>query len=174
VVGAKVYGPVRGDFMARGFVELGRTARVNGNIRTAALVVERGRIIRLPMPHDRGGGSCGRMSLTQQATGGAAGMKRFRKTVVLALLFVCATAPSLVQAQRRVERRFCTVNLVEGAPLKGRFVAADAKSVTIEVDGARKKIGLNDVTSIVFTVPLRLRKADEPASRPVGRGKPPE
>ena len=42
VVVARVYGTVRGDITATGLVELGRTARVTGNISTPALVVEGG------------------------------------------------------------------------------------------------------------------------------------
>lgn len=42
VAAAKVYGTVRGNITATGTVELGRTARVTGNIRTPSLVIEGG------------------------------------------------------------------------------------------------------------------------------------
>src|SRR5215210_8845793 len=41
---AKVYGTVRGNITATGLIELGRTARVTGNIRTPSLVIEGGAI----------------------------------------------------------------------------------------------------------------------------------
>ena len=42
VATAKVYGTVRGNITATGLIELGRTARVTGNIRTPSLVIEGG------------------------------------------------------------------------------------------------------------------------------------
>ena len=41
---AKIYGTVRGNITATGMIELGRTARVKGNIRTPSLVIEGGAI----------------------------------------------------------------------------------------------------------------------------------
>ena len=41
---AKIYGTVRGDVTATGMIELGRTARVTGNIRTPSLVIESGAV----------------------------------------------------------------------------------------------------------------------------------
>jgi cytoskeletal protein CcmA (bactofilin family) len=41
---AKIYGTVTGDITATGMIELGRTARVTGNIRTPALVIEGGAV----------------------------------------------------------------------------------------------------------------------------------
>jgi cytoskeletal protein CcmA (bactofilin family) len=41
---AKIYGTVTGDITATGMIELGRTARVTGNIRTPSLVIEGGAI----------------------------------------------------------------------------------------------------------------------------------
>jgi len=42
VATAKVYGTVRGNITATSLIELGRTARVTGNIRTPSLVIEGG------------------------------------------------------------------------------------------------------------------------------------
>src|SRR5215210_8006764 len=42
VATAKIFGTVRGDITATGTIELGRTARVSGNIRTPSLVIEGG------------------------------------------------------------------------------------------------------------------------------------
>jgi cytoskeletal protein CcmA (bactofilin family) len=42
VATAKIYGTVRGNITATGMIELGRTARVTGNIRTPSLVIEGG------------------------------------------------------------------------------------------------------------------------------------
>lgn len=44
VATAKIYGTVRGNITATGLIELGRTARVTGNIRTPSLVIEGGAI----------------------------------------------------------------------------------------------------------------------------------
>jgi cytoskeletal protein CcmA (bactofilin family) len=44
VATAKVYGTVRGDITATSLIELGRTARVTGNIRTPSLVIESGAV----------------------------------------------------------------------------------------------------------------------------------
>jgi len=44
VAAARVYGTVRGDITATSLIELGRTARVTGNIRTPALVIEGGAV----------------------------------------------------------------------------------------------------------------------------------
>src|ERR687889_414421 len=44
VASAKINGTVNGDFVATERVELGRSARVNGNIQTPALVIEEGAI----------------------------------------------------------------------------------------------------------------------------------
>ena len=44
VATAKVYGTVRGDITASSLIELGRTARVTGNIRTPSLVIESGAV----------------------------------------------------------------------------------------------------------------------------------
>jgi cytoskeletal protein CcmA (bactofilin family) len=44
VASAKINGTVNGDINATGRVELGRSARVNGNIQTPALVIEEGAI----------------------------------------------------------------------------------------------------------------------------------
>ena len=57
---AKINGMVNGDIKASGRIEFGRTARVNGNIQTPALVIEQGAIFE---------GSC-RMSaqVTERAT----------------------------------------------------------------------------------------------------------
>ena len=41
---AKIYGTVRGNVTATGMIELGRTARVTGNIRTPSLVIEGGAV----------------------------------------------------------------------------------------------------------------------------------
>ena len=41
---AKIYGTIRGNVTATGMIELGRTARVTGNIRTPSLVVEGGAV----------------------------------------------------------------------------------------------------------------------------------
>jgi cytoskeletal protein CcmA (bactofilin family) len=41
---ARVYGTVTGDITATGMIEPGRTARVTGNIRTPALVIENGAV----------------------------------------------------------------------------------------------------------------------------------
>lgn len=59
VATAKIYGTVRGNITATGMIELGRTARVTGNIRTPSLVIEGGALFE---------GDC-RMT---PATGGAA------------------------------------------------------------------------------------------------------
>lgn len=42
VATAKIYGTVRGNVTATGMIEMGRTARVTGNIRTPSLVIEGG------------------------------------------------------------------------------------------------------------------------------------
>ncbi|MBV8859464.1 MAG: polymer-forming cytoskeletal protein [Acidobacteria bacterium] len=42
VATAKIYGTVRGNVTATGLIEMGRTARVTGNIRTPSLVIEGG------------------------------------------------------------------------------------------------------------------------------------
>ena len=44
VATAKIYGTVRGNITATSLIELGRTARVTGNIRTPSLVIEGGAI----------------------------------------------------------------------------------------------------------------------------------
>lgn len=44
VASAKINGTVNGDIIATGRVELGRSARVNGNIQTPALVIEEGAV----------------------------------------------------------------------------------------------------------------------------------
>ena len=44
VASAKINGTVRGDIIATGRVELGRSARVQGNIQTPALIIEDGAI----------------------------------------------------------------------------------------------------------------------------------
>lgn len=44
VATAKIYGTVRGNVTATGLIELGRTARVTGNIRTPSLVIEGGAV----------------------------------------------------------------------------------------------------------------------------------
>jgi cytoskeletal protein CcmA (bactofilin family) len=44
VASAKINGTVNGDILATGRVELGRSARVQGNIRTPALVIEEGAV----------------------------------------------------------------------------------------------------------------------------------
>lgn len=44
VATAKVYGTVRGNITATGLIELGRTARVTGNIQTPSLVIEGGAV----------------------------------------------------------------------------------------------------------------------------------
>ena len=44
VATAKIYGTVRGNITATGVIELGRTARVTGNIRTPSLVIEDGAV----------------------------------------------------------------------------------------------------------------------------------
>ena len=44
VATAKIYGTVRGNITATGIIELGRTARVMGNIRTPSLVIEDGAV----------------------------------------------------------------------------------------------------------------------------------
>lgn len=41
---AKIYGTVKGNITATGMIELGRTARVTGNIRSPSLVIEGGAI----------------------------------------------------------------------------------------------------------------------------------
>jgi cytoskeletal protein CcmA (bactofilin family) len=44
VATAKIYGTVKGNVTATGLIELGRTARVMGNIRTPSLVIEGGAV----------------------------------------------------------------------------------------------------------------------------------
>ena len=44
VATAKIFGTVKGNITATGVVELGRTARVTGNIRTPSLVIEGGAV----------------------------------------------------------------------------------------------------------------------------------
>ncbi|MFL6337183.1 MAG: polymer-forming cytoskeletal protein [Pyrinomonadaceae bacterium] len=44
VASAKINGTVNGDIIATGRIELGRSARVNGNIQTPALVIEEGAV----------------------------------------------------------------------------------------------------------------------------------
>ena len=57
---AKVYGTVRGDVTATGLIELGRTARVTGNVRTPSLVIEDGAVF---------DGTCRMSSGTGEASG---------------------------------------------------------------------------------------------------------
>ncbi len=83
--------------------------------------------------------------------------------MMTALLCVALAAPAL-RAQNSSGKRPCTINFVQGNPVKGYFIRADAKTVTIEADGVRKTIKLDNVTSIVFTIPQRLRMKDEPAA----------
>ena len=44
VASAKINGTVRGDIVATGRIELGRSARVHGNLQTPALVIEDGAV----------------------------------------------------------------------------------------------------------------------------------
>ena len=60
VATAKVYGTVRGDITATSLIELGRTARVTGNIRTPSLVIENGAVF---------DGTCRMSSNTGEASG---------------------------------------------------------------------------------------------------------
>ena len=60
VATAKVYGTVRGDITATSLIELGRTARVTGNIRTPSLVIDDGAVF---------DGTCRMSSGTGEASG---------------------------------------------------------------------------------------------------------
>ena len=60
VATAKVYGTVRGDITASSLIELGRTARVTGNIRTPSLVIESGAVF---------DGTCRMSSGTREGSG---------------------------------------------------------------------------------------------------------
>ncbi len=90
-------------------------------------------------------------------------MKLFVITTLLVSMLAAASISPL-HAQSSRKGRPCTVNLVEGDPVKGYFVRADAKGVTIEAEGTRKTIKLENVTSIVFTIPMRLRMQPDPAA----------
>lgn len=82
----------------------------------------------------------------------------------LSLLLVCAAAA--VQAQTAPARepgRRVTVNLRKGQPVSGTFLGADAKAVSVESDGERLTLDLNNVASIVFT----RQEPDSPAARAI-------
>lgn len=66
VATAKIYGTVKGNITATGVVELGRTARVTGNIRTPSLVIEGGAVF---------DGDCRMTPVAEGAAEGAAGAK---------------------------------------------------------------------------------------------------
>ena len=53
---AKIYGTVRGNINATGMLELGRTARVTGNISTPSLVIEGGAVFEGDCRMTRAGG----------------------------------------------------------------------------------------------------------------------
>ena len=61
VATAKIYGTVRGNVTATGLIELGRTARVTGNISTPSLIIEGGAVFE---------GQC-RMSAAEAESSGA-------------------------------------------------------------------------------------------------------
>jgi cytoskeletal protein CcmA (bactofilin family) len=61
VATAKIYGTVRGNVSATGLIELGRTARVTGNISTPSLIIEGGAVFE---------GQC-RMSAAEAESSGA-------------------------------------------------------------------------------------------------------
>jgi len=61
---AQIYGTVNGDIIATKRIEMGRVAKVTGNIQTPALVIENGALFE---------GSCRMVALKEQAEGGTAG-----------------------------------------------------------------------------------------------------
>ncbi|HEX8707918.1 MAG TPA: hypothetical protein VF723_06610 [Pyrinomonadaceae bacterium] len=86
-------------------------------------------------------------------------MKMVMKSTLLVVLVVLTIAPAY--SQTGAGRRLCTVNLVGGEFVRGYFVGASSRSVTVEVNGARKIIRLDRVTNILFIVDFKNRKAEE-------------
>jgi hypothetical protein len=86
-----------------------------------------------------------------------------RYVIKISLLVVLILAPLAFSssARTRTRKRTCTVNLVGGDFVRGYFVGANSRSVTVEVDGVRKTINLDHVTNILFIVDFKNRKMEE-------------
>jgi hypothetical protein len=70
------------------------------------------------------------------------------KTLFLAItVILCSPLLSLSQEP---QGRAATVNVIKGEPIKGQFVKADDKTVTLEQGAATISIKLEEITSIVF------------------------
>jgi hypothetical protein len=78
--------------------------------------------------------------------------------MVIVLIFALTAFSS---AQTRTRKRPCTVNMVGGDLVKGYFIGANSRSVTVEVEGVRKTINLDHVTNILFIVDFKNRKMEE-------------
>lgn len=86
------------------------------------------------------------------------------RAFLLPFFLLCAAAAVTPQTAPVPDRgRRVTVNLREGEPVSGTFLGADAKAVSVESDGERLTLDLDDVASIVFT----RAEPDSPAARAV-------
>jgi hypothetical protein len=80
----------------------------------------------------------------------------------IALLVVLILTPMTFSfSQARTRKRFCTVNMVGGDFVRGYFVGANSRTVTVEVDGVRQTIKLDRVTNILFIVDFKNQKMEE-------------
>ncbi len=80
--------------------------------------------------------------------------------VILIIALTLSLAPSGL-AIAKIRKRYCTVNLVGGELVKGYFVGANSRQLTVEVDGVRKIINLDRVANILFTVDFKNRRMND-------------
>lgn len=86
------------------------------------------------------------------------------RAFLLPFFLVCAAAAVSPQTAPIAEPgRRVTVSLRKGEPVSGTFIGADAKTVSVESDGERLTLDLDNVASIVFT----RAEQDSPAARAV-------
>ncbi len=89
-------------------------------------------------------------------------MRIFKAFPIVVLTFVClSNSPVHSQNRRRAAappssppaaatKRPVTVTVRNGAPLVGNFIQADANTIQLEVNGARRSIKIDDVISLAF------------------------
>ncbi|MET0625750.1 MAG: hypothetical protein ABW250_22635 [Pyrinomonadaceae bacterium] len=76
------------------------------------------------------------------------------RAFLLPIFLVCAAAAVHAQTAPAAEPgRRVTVNLRKGEPVSGAFLSADSKSVSVESDGERLTLDLDNVASLVFARP---------------------
>lgn len=80
--------------------------------------------------------------------------------VILVIALTLSLAPSGL-AVTKAKKRSCTINLVGGELVKGYFIGANSRQLTVEVDGVRKVINLDRVANILFIVDFKNRRMND-------------